>query len=327
MPEHGGHRRRLAVRLDRPAGDILDLSTGISPWSYPVPAVPADIWQRLPEPDGALESAAARYYGSEALLPVPGSQAAIQHLPSLRPKGRVVVSAGSYPEHAHAWAEAGHAVTAAADDQLDRASDTADVMIVVNPDNPSGRLLDPALLLAWHARLAARGGWLIVDEAFVDLHPEHSLASLGPRRGLIVLRSLGKFFGLAGLRLGFVLAEVELRAFLEARLGPWAVSHPARWIGSAALADRHWQQRQGRRLHAANRRLIALLEAHRLASTGTALYRYVPHPRAGVIADQAADDAILLRLFRNPPALRFGLPAGHETWQRLETWLLRTRLN
>lgn len=327
MPEHGGHRHRLALRLGRPAGEILDLSTGISPWSYPVPAIPGEIWQCLPEPDDALEASAARYYGSDALLPVPGSQAAIQHLPALRPPGRVVVSAGSYAEHAHAWSEAGHELRTVADDQLDAACNEADVMIVINPDNPTGRLLDPALLLAWNARLARRGGWLIVDEAFADLHPERSLTSLASQRGLIVLRSLGKFFGLAGLRLGFVFAEAELRARIEARLGPWAVSHPARWIGSAALADRHWQQRQGRRLRAASRRLAALLEEHRLAGTGTALYRYVPHPRAAALAEQAAEDAILLRLFRNPPALRLGLPVGGEAWHRLETWLLRTRLN
>src|SRR5690606_32701627 len=120
---------------------------------------------------------------------------------------------------------------------VERSLERFDVLLVVNPNNPSGRLIERERLLDWHARLAERGGWLLVDEAFMDCTPEHSLAVDSQKPGLIVLRSFGKFFGLAGLRLGFALAEPALLERLAEQLGPWAVSGPARAVATALLAD------------------------------------------------------------------------------------------
>ena len=318
MLEHGGRLREAARRYSIPEGRWLDLSTGINPLGWPVPPPPDEVWRRLPEEGDELLEVARGYYGTGELLPVAGSQAAIQLLPRLRPPSRVALLAPAYAEHERAWREAGHEVTLLGQTPADEALDAFDVVVAVNPNNPSGRLLGRERLLAWHERLAARGSWLVVDEAFMDAAPDESLAGDAPRPGLVVLRSLGKFFGLAGLRVGFVLAERPLLVELEERLGPWAVSHPARWVAARALNDRSWQAAERERLTASSERLARLLADAGLASTGgCALFHYVESPRAAEIADRLAREAILVRRFGEPSALRFGLPGGEVEWARL----------
>lgn len=315
MLEHGGKLLAAAARYSIEAADWLDLSTGINPAGWPVPAVPPEVWQRLPEQEDGLVDAAAAYYGSAAVLPVAGSQAAIQALPRLRAASRVGVPHPAYAEHACAWRVAGHAVAA-----WDAAMgvDALDVLVLVHPNNPAGQTYSRADLLDWHARMAARGGWLVVDEAFIDATPTESLADVGPRPGLIILRSLGKFFGLAGARVGFVLAEPTLLAALNKLLGPWAVSAPSRWVARAALADTAWQQAARAALPAAGARLAALLRDHGLApSGGTALFQWVRTADAAAWHEQLARQGILTRPFADPPSLRFGLPRHEADWARL----------
>ena len=324
MLEHGGRQREAARRYGIPEGRWLDLSTGINPLGWPVPPLPAEVWRRLPEPDDGLLEAARDYYGAAELLPVAGSQAAIQLLPRLYRPSRVALLAPAYAEHERAWREAGHEVTLLDQSPDDAALDRFDGVVVVNPNNPSGRLIGRERLLAWHQRLAARGGWLVVDEAFMDAAPGESLAGDTPRPGLIVLRSLGKFFGLAGVRVGFVLAERPLLTGLEERLGPWAVSHPARWVAARALSDSAWQAAERARLAAACERLKGgLTDAGLAPSGGCALFHYVTTPRAEAIADRLAREAILVRRFHEPSALRFGLPGGEAEWVRLAEALSR----
>ena len=201
-----------------------------------MPPVP-DLWSRLPEDDDGLEQAAARYYGTGNLLPVAGSQAAIQALPRLRPPGRVGVIAPGYGEHAHAWRGPDTRSGRCRSTAIEAALPDLDVLVLIHPNNPTGARFPRADLLRWHGTLAARGGWLVVDEAFMDATPEESLADLSPRPGLIVLRSLGKFFGLAGARVGFVLADPAVTRPLAALLGPWTIAAPSRWVAAQALAD------------------------------------------------------------------------------------------
>jgi len=315
MLEHGGKLLAAAARYSIEAADWLDLSTGINPAGWPVPVVPPEVWQRLPEQEDGLVDAAAAYYGCTSVLPVAGSQAAIQALPRLRAASRVGVPHPAYAEHAYAWRAAGHAVAA-----WDAAMgvDALDVLVLVHPNNPAGQTYSRADLLDWHARLAARGGWLVVDEAFIDATPHESLADVCPRPGLIILRSLGKFFGLAGARVGFVLAEPTLLAALNKLLGPWAVSAPSRWVARAALADTAWQQAARAALPAAGARLAALLRDHGLApSGGTALFQWVRTADAAAWHEQLARQGILTRLFADPPSLRFGLPQYETDWTRL----------
>ena len=326
MLEHGGGLRAAAAHYGIALGDWLDLSTGINPQGWPVPPLPPTVWQRLPEMNDGLEAVAAVYYGTAHLLPVAGSQSAIQALPRLRAPGRVGVLHPSYAEHAHAWRQAGHQLELLPPDQLDAAADRLDALVLVNPNNPTGERFDPALLLEWRARLAQRGGWLVVDEAFMDATPESSLTSQVGLPGLIVLRSLGKFFGLAGARVGFVMAESALRNRLQEALGPWAVSGPSRWTGTQTLADRDWQVQTRLWLEQAGKRLADVLQRQRLpVAGGTGLFQWIPMPEADFWQDALARRGILVRRFTDPPGLRFGLPEAEAHWRRLELALAGVR--
>lgn len=322
MLDHGGRLRQAARRYDIALADWLDLSTGINPNGWPVPVVPAQSWLRLPEDDDGLQPAAEQYYGASSLLAVAGSQAAIQILPRLRSPGTVAVIAPGYAEHAHAWRQSGHRVLPVAPENVDDVIPQTNVLVLVHPNNPTGTWFGTEQLLDWHAQLATRNDWLIVDEAFVDATPERSLAPFTPRAGLIVLRSLGKFFGLAGARMGFVLAERNLLDPMHSLLGPWSVSGPTRWVAARALADRGWQQTARQRLTHASERLAKLLARHRLApSGGCALFQWVRTGDALPLHERLARRGVLVRLLAEPPSLRFGLPANEADWARLDTAL------
>jgi cobalamin biosynthetic protein CobC len=320
MLEHGGQLDRAIARYGHPREAWLDLSTGINPQSYPLPPMPSQCWHRLPEPDPQLAAAAQDYYGTDALLAVAGSQAAIQALPALIDGARVGILAPSYNEHLHAWR--GRQPRPLAFDAIDTTVDTLDVLIVVNPNNPTGTRVSRARLRDWHARLAARGGTLVVDEAFADADPADSLAADTGREGLVVLRSLGKFFGLAGARVGFVLAATPLREALASRLGPWTLGGPAQFAARCALADTAWQAQMRRHLAREGARLATHLAQHGArGGAGTALFYWQPTPDAARWQDHLARHAIWVRRFDHPPALRFGLPGDASGWHRLDTAL------
>ncbi len=326
MLEHGGALRVAASRYRIPLSDWLDLSTGINPNGWPVPPIPATVWGRLPEPDDGLEAAAMAYYDTSLLVPVAGSQAAIQALPLLRDLGRVGVLSPTYAEHAHAWRRVGHPVDLLTADRLDAALDRLDALVVVNPNNPTGRRLSLATLLDWRERLAARGGWLVVDEAFMDASPGESLTAHVGLPGLVVLRSLGKFFGLAGARVGFVLAEPALLERVSEQLGPWTVTGSSRWVAKQALADCAWQEETRLGLLRSSKRLADLLGRQGLTvAGGTSLFQWVPSPDAEFWWDALARRGILVRRFTDPLGLRFGLPGPESAWRRLELALVGIR--
>ncbi len=310
--------RAAAQRYGIPENDWLDLSTGINPNGWTVPAVPQGIWQRLPQDDDELHAVAQSYYGTPALLAVAGSQAAIQALPRLRAPCKVAVVAPSYAEHAHAWQQYGHQVTPMSAAEILHSGDEVQVALIVNPNNPSGLLFSRDELLRLHKKLAARGGWLLVDEAFMDATPAHSLASACPLPGLIVLRSLGKFFGLAGARVGFVLAEEKILQPLAEALGPWPIAAPSRLVATLALRDTDWQDATRLALPLASQRLTELLRAQGLQpSGGNSLFQWVCRADAANIHEQLARQGILTRLFDAPSSLRFGLPRDEAQWARL----------
>lgn len=318
MLEHGGRVRAAAQRYGIPESEWLDLSTGINANGWPVPSLPQNIWQHLPQDDDELQAAAQSYYGTASLLAVAGSQAAIQALPRLRAPGVVALVTPSYAEHAHAWQRYGHRIKPMAAAEILHVGDDVQVAVIVNPNNPGGRLFSRDELLGLHETLAARGGWLVVDEAFMDATPEHSLASLSPRVGLIVLRSVGKFFGLAGARVGFVLAEQKLLHALAALLGPWPIAAPSRHVTTLALRDSTWQQSTRQALAQAAQRLSGLLGRHGLAPDGgCGLFQWVCRADAASVHEQLAQRGILTRLFDQPHSVRFGLPFDEAQWQRL----------
>ena len=320
MLEHGGNLRDAALRFGR--DDWLDLSTGINPQWYPAPAPPADAWHRLPEADPELTRAAQAYYGAPLMLPVAGTQAAIQALPRLRRPSRVTVAAPSYAEHAHHWGAHGHTLTQTPYAELDAAVASSDVVVVVNPNNPTGATVPAAQLLRWADQLAARGGWLVVDEAFGDTSQNDSVAAHSGMPGLIVLRSVGKFFGLAGIRLGFVAAHPELLRDLADLLGPWTISGPAQHIAITALRDAQWQAHTRERLHAGGQRLRELLAAHGIASDGTPLFQWWGAQQPEAFWLHMAERGIWVRLFKHAArGIRLGLPPDEAGWQRLQTAL------
>ena len=320
MLEHGGRLRAAAAQYNIPLADWLDLSTGINPQPWPVPPLPVEVWQRLPEPDDGLEAAAAAYYGNANLLPVAGSQAAIRWLPALLPRAAVACIAPLYAEHPQAWQHAGHKVRFLQNATLPRALAVATPYVLCcNPNNPTATRHPRDFVLEAADSLKKRGGWLIVDEAFIDATPDESvtaLAGTADAPNLIVLRSLGKFFGLAGARVGFVFAAADLLQRMAEAMGPWPVSGPARAVARMALADRDWQEATRSELLAGGARLGDLLAAYGEVRS-TPLYATLTHTESAALHVHLARRGILTRLFEQQPLLRFGLPASEGEWQRL----------
>lgn len=310
-PAHGGNLEQAVLQYGIPRSDWLDLSTGISPFVWPVPAIPDDVWQRLPENNGELEQAARAYFAAD-VLPIPGSQWAIQQLPSLFNASRVWMARESYEEYRHWWQVNGNHLTCF--EQLPAANvlQSGDVVIVINPNNPTARLYSPDTLLVLAESLRQRDGWLIVDEAFMDATPESSLAShLSDHQNIIVLRSMGKFFGLAGIRVGFVAAPQNILQALQERLGPWAISHPAQWIAIQALQDTAWQTANRARLQSASLQLEAILQQHfpRHTLGRTALFASVQlaDGESQHWQETLARNGIWIRQFPQWNRIRFGI--------------------
>lgn len=315
--------RAAAAQYGIPPGDWLDLSTGINPEPWPVPPLAASVWQRLPEEDDGLEDAAATCYGNANVLPVGGSQAAIQILPTLLPRAVIACLSPLYAEHPHAWRKAGQRVRMI-EGSLSRAlAAVTPYVLACNPNNPTATRHSRAVLIDAASQLQRRGGWLIVDEAFIDPTPGDSVADLAGTAAapkLIVLRSLGKFFGLAGARVGFVLAAPELLRKLRDEVGPWTVSGPARSVARMALADADWQAAARSRLPAAAQRLHALLGGFGEVN-GTALFATLRSPDTAGLHTRLARTGILTRHFAELGLLRFGLPGTEGEWKRLRLGL------
>ncbi|MGE0499811.1 MAG: threonine-phosphate decarboxylase CobD [Rhizobiaceae bacterium] len=328
--DHGGSLARARTLFPDAPEPLVDLSTGISPHPYPFSTLPATAYRRLPEParEAELRSVAARAYGApsaDCLVAAPGTQILLPLIAGLMKPGRVAICGPTYAEHAAAAALCGHAVTEI-EDHADAGS--ADIVTMVNPNNPDGRLTTRSALLSLRAALRSRGGMLVVDEAFMDVGPvEQSVAADVEDGGLVVLRSFGKFHGLAGIRLGFVIANVAIAARLRRLLGPWAVSGPALEIGIEALNDVRWGEAARARLQSDSARLDALLSHHGIqVSGGTSLFRFVRSPDAPALFRALGTAGVIVRHFvERPNDLRIGLPGVEAEWERLAAALASWR--
>lgn len=325
--EHGGDLAAAEATFGVPPAGWMDLSTGINPHPYPVGAPTRESWTRLPDSRvmGKLRDAAATCYGvadPSCVVPAAGTQSLIQCLPRIPRRTRVAVLGPTYAEHALAWKNAGHVVEEVSD--FAALPGAAPVAVVVNPNNPDGRRVPPGDLLALAGELGGRRGLLVVDEAFADVAPEISLADRVGVPGLVVLRSFGKFFGLAGMRLGFALAWPAMAGALRRALGPWAVSGPAAEIATAALTDEAWAAITRERLKDGMGRLRGLLgDSGAEIIGGTDLFVLVSVAEARSLHAHLARQGILVRRFpERPDRLRFGLPPDEEgAWNRLEVAL------
>lgn len=315
MRDHGGNLDQAIATWGGQAQDWIDLSTGINRLPYPLPPLPARVWTALPTRparDGLVAAAALAYRTRAAILPVAGAQAAIQMIPHLAAPGLARVLAPTYNEHAAALRAAGWQVEEVATPD---ALAGADLAVVVNPNNPDGRSLDPDRLLA----LAAAVGRLVVDESFADPRPELSVAARAGHHGMLVLRSFGKFYGLAGLRLGFILGGAGDIAVLDAMAGPWPVAGPALEVGRIALADSAWARATTARLNAEALAMDRIGAAAGWTPLGGAeLFRLFAAPDAAAAQARLARARIWSRIFPySAQWIRLGLPGDSAEWARL----------
>ncbi|NBE06859.1 threonine-phosphate decarboxylase CobD [Paragemmobacter ruber] len=306
-PDHGGGIDAACARWGGSRADWLDLSTGINPRPYPIPSLPADAWTALPDRAAfaALEQAARRFWhvpDKAALIAAPGASALIARIPALLPPARVAIPAPTYNEHARAFRACGWAVT---DDATD---DATDARVIVHPNNPDGRL-----------HPAPATSFAVIDESFCDVTPDATHMAQATRPGTLILKSFGKFWGLAGARLGFAIGDPALIDRLKPMIGPWAVPGPTLAIATAALNDPAWAAATRSRLAADAQRLDTLLAtAGATPLGGTTLFRLYDTPDAALWQDRLARHRILSRMFPYSTRwLRLGLPDG-AGWNRLE---------
>ncbi len=326
---HGGNLAAARQLFQQAPDPWIDLSTGINPSPYPVGTIPDRAFAALPEPAQAqaLEAAAAKAWrvdNAASVVAAPGSQAIIQALPALLAARRIAVLGHTYGGHAAVWRNAGREVT-----QIEDSGRLVefDLAVVVNPNNPDGRTLPLRGLTRIATQLAASGGLLVVDEAFVEASAgSRSLAPYVRSCEALVLRSFGKIYGLAGLRLGFAVAPPGLAVRLRAGFGPWAVSGPAIAVGARALADADWLRDTQARLADGSARLDRLLRQGGFDIIGgTPLFRLARHADAQGWFERLGAAGILVRPFaERPDALRFGQPGSEADWARLAAVLARS---
>lgn len=320
--KHGGDLGEAMAQFGGAPEAWLDLSTGINPAPYPLPPLTNDAWQRLPSrtEEAALLAAARRAYAvpdDAGIIAAPGTQALIQWLPHIVQRGAVAVVSPTYNEYAAAWQLTGHEVIAIG--AVAEIPQAARHVVVVNPNNPDGRIVDHVALARVAETVAARGGVMVIDEAFADLDPAISAVALCKDWPVVVLRSFGKFYGLAGSRLGFAIGPQSLIAQVREAMGPWICSGPALAVGRVALEDDRWANETRHKLREQAAKLDAVLQAAGFAVVGgTALFRLVRHRHASAYHTALARRQIWCRRFDwADDLLRFGLPPDDAALERL----------
>jgi cobalamin biosynthesis protein CobC len=328
--EHGGRLDVARKAYPEAPEPWIDLSTGISPWSYPIPGISEEEVKRLPDASALqdLQEIARKIYrapGAAQVVALPGTDAGLSIIPWLfRLPKRVAVLAPAYSGHAAAWEAAGHSVSEIA--TLDQARGAA-ILIAANPSNPDGRLTPHGDLAAALPPLKRRDGLLIVDETFADADESHSLLpAVGRLDYTLVLRSVGNFYGAAGVRLGFAITSHPIAGRLKAALGAWPVSAEALAFGQKALSDAEWASGQRTRLIRDTSELDAVLtQAGFRILGGTLLFRLAQHEGSKVLFNRCASQGLLTRPYRDRDVLRFGLPAGSSQFTRLREALRSAR--
>ncbi len=248
IPAHGGDLVSASQQYNIDINQWIDLSTGINPIAYPV-ELEANSFQQLPYIRPEFIEASTHYYRSSQFIPVSGTQAAIQQLPTLLADFPVLIPKLGYQEHVKYWQEKAATITYYSSDKKDTmvsqinkalAANPRQHLVIINPNNPTAVLLSKEQLLNW-AKQLAKQAYLIIDEAFIDTHKEQSVLDENLPENIIVLRSFGKFFGLAGVRLGYCFSNKTILKQLQKKLGLWQVNGPAQSLAIKALSDNKWQ--------------------------------------------------------------------------------------
>ncbi len=307
-PKHGGGIDAAVSRWGGERQDWLDLSTGINPLPYRLPQLPGEVWTELPDQVAAddLDHAARRFWevpDGASIIAAPGSSALIARIPGVTPPGRVRINEPTYNEHRSSFTTHGWEVIE---------DGPAEAQVAVHPNNPTGAYWEPTA-----APLT------VIDETFCDVTPEATLMGRATRPGTLILKSIGKFWGLPGLRLGFAMGDPDLIADLAKLLGPWPVSGPALHVGAAVLSDFPWAVKTRKLLAASAEQLDALMEPHTASVLGTALFRLYEIEDAMELHERLARRHILTRVFPwSTNYIRIGLPGSKSDWRRLEEALV-----
>ncbi|MEP3047353.1 MAG: threonine-phosphate decarboxylase CobD [Roseibium sp.] len=329
--KHGGDLSQAVEHFGGTHADWLDLSTGINPHSYPIPTTLSQgTWTSLPS-QSAMEQligAARQAYSvpdGMGLVAGPGTQLLISMLPGILPDGPVVLAAPTYTSHADVWTRDGRKPVELS--SIYTLPADAKIVLLVNPNNPDGRLVDVKSLLEIAGTLTERGGYLVVDEAFADVVPGASLLPHIGAENIMILRSFGKFFGLAGLRLGFLAGPTEITMKINAMLESWCLSGPSLEIGTTALKDVNWQEAMCGQLADEMADLTLTLSENMLSVFGgTPLYALAGMRNAASLHEALARRHIWTRIFDYAPTwIRFGLPGSPENRQRLADALAEAR--
>lgn len=321
--EHGGNLEKAIKLKGGERSEWIDISTGISPFSAPIPELSLDDWQRLPEPSLLSELAhiAQRYYGAaQNCVVTSGSQFVINHLPDLL-EGDVGIVEPTYGEYAAAFARQNRDFKS-----IKSVDDIGDVrsIILANPNNPTGRVFSQKELSDLAAKLSARGGHLVVDEAFCDVSDQASMLSGSATDNLIVLRSFGKFFGLAGARIGFVFAQDETLDRIEQLQGPWAVSGPSLAVARHVLTSNAIHQDLLKKITNRHIEMLSVLTDTGVEIIGgTKLFTLIRHENASALHEHLLGCQILSRKFDyHSKWLRVGLTRNQEEDDRLKAAIL-----
>lgn len=334
-PKHGGNALAMCKQYGIDPADCIDLTAAINPNPYPIPDIPASVWQQLPQEHDGLEEAAAAYYGlglrrnsgnptqlHEHFMMVPGSSWAIHALPDClgEPQRNTVwVPAQGFAEHKYAWQKNGFNVQTYEQSEEHLGQELSsienlkagDIFVLINPNNPTTQLYDKATVLKLLKIIENLSGYLIVDEAFMDCTPEHSVIQT-QSDALIVMRSFGKFFGLAGTRLGAIKANPTIIKKLKEELPPWAINAPARYIAKCAYADSQWQQQARLDLKQAGDQFGEVLEfisqfLPDFQLEKAVLFQTLYSSHAKKLHKHLASKGIFTRLLDSEEGVRFGL--------------------
>jgi len=263
---HGGQLQQVAQQYNIPIEQWLDLSTGIAPLSYPIPPIMENVWQNLPQHNPELITNAKHYYQCKNVTVTNGSQAIIKVLPALwqqknSDSKHVYLPEFGYKEHAQAWRQAGYQLHFYSDNLPPENNIISNsVLVIINPNNPTGKLFKRKTLVQYQQLMQKLKGLLVIDEAFIDvISSEQSMCSTTENGNTLVFRSFGKFFGLAGIRIGFLIANKNWCSTFNEHLGPWQINGPAQVIAMYALKDVAWHQQQKLKLNALRKHQEALL--------------------------------------------------------------------
>lgn len=325
---HGGQLEKIKQQYPKQTQPWVDLSTGISPFSYPLTSEEKTCALSLPQHHDALISAAADYYGTSQLVVTPGSMWGIQTLPLIRrlrysdDMRPVLIPRQGFNEHKKAWLKWGFKVETYDNQPSPSQLVSAQACIVINPNNPTGQIFQPTQLTKCYQALTMNNGDLIVDEAFLDVYPELSMAPETDKPNLIILKSFGKYFGLPGLRIGALIAHPSVLDIASRLLNEWSISSAAQATAIEAWLDMRWHALHKRKLKAAAERLQALLAKVEMVTQGTVFFQthYCAHAKS--LYEYLLNQAIYVRLLDDESGVRIALPKRESEWARLESALL-----